>query len=147
MAQLKSFKKGEIVLIKGESSPRTISKKTDYGYYVYFTDGDMMRGDTSAERYEADLNEGLDIDVSDLTVTSKEDAEKLAKDRIDPYVFQLKDRIEAHIQAEWMPGKTIELKLNEVETLIARALKLSYELEGWTVQLKTRMGNTIFVIS
>jgi hypothetical protein len=74
------------------------------------------------------------INEDDLVVTSKTEAEMLAYDRLTPYLWNLRQRLEARISTEWVPGKRVELELgNEMEEAVAERLADEYRNNGWQV--------------
>lgn len=83
-----------------------------------------------------------DQDPDDLHITSRDDAEELARDRLAPFLWHLRSRIEARIATEWAPGIKIELELNDMEAAVAQYISAEYQLQGWTVKVGGKRTNS-----
>lgn len=79
----------------------------------------------------------------DFNVTSKNAAEYMAHDRLDPFMWLLRGRIEARITSEWFPGTEIVLELNDIECVVAGEVAAHYEQEGWTVTIGKKRSNSV----
>lgn len=70
----------------------------------------------------------------DTYVTSKAEAELLAYDRLNPYLWNLRQRVESRITGEWVNGEKIEIIIKDTNELaVADRLADEYRNAGWTV--------------
>lgn len=129
----------------------TIDHKSPSLSKVYTTENETINWWITVEIVDvnADAKDvGVSVDMTDVIITSRDEAEFMAKDRLQPYLWRLRERIEARINVEWVPGTKIEIELQDMEELIATQLGAEYELQGWTVTVggKRRDSTTKWII-
>lgn len=79
-----------------------------------------------------------EIDLADLPVTRKEDAQLEVTEKLLPIILALRERIEYRISTEYRNGATITIDLDAPEILVAKQVVEMYTNAGWNAIFKPR---------